>query len=417
MKLRIYIWSCLLVFTLNVSAQSHLSKVISIDAKSQPIKDVLTIISNEGEFNFSYNSKSVNKDSLVSVSVKNGTVLQVLRKLFNSGYEFKETGSYIIIRRKALTTSNVVAAKPANADFYTITGVVVDEETGERLADATVYEKVNLISTLTDPDGKFLLKLKNKYKTASISISKDGFEDTTVEVKTNFDQKMTIALTRTEPPYIAFGPQLSEDYIQNLSGVKKQDVELGADFEVERKWISNLFISSKQKVRSMNLKRFYTTRAYQFSVVPGVSTHGRMNPQVTNGVSINLLGGYSGGTSVFEVGTLFNIDKQDVKYGQVAGLFNLVGGDLNGVQVACVYNEVEDSVKGTQVSGLVNKAKHVQGMQIATIYNKAQTISGIQIGLINVTEDRKGTSIGLLNLSKGRKSKYRIGFILRLPRG
>ena len=398
-------------------AQSHLSKLISIEVKSQPIKDVLTIISNEADFNFSYNSKSVNKDSLVSLSIKNASVNQALRKIFNSNYEFKETGAYVIIRRRVISTSNVVAAKPAHAEYYYITGVVQDEETGERLADATVYEKVNLISTLTDHNGKFSMRLKNKYKTASLSFSKDGYSDTTLDIKSNFDQNMSIALSKLDPPYVAFGPPRPDDFIENTRQAPKQDIIQGeSEFSVEHKWISRLLISSKQRIRSMNLKRFYTTRSYQFSIVPGLSSHGRMNPQVTNGVSINLLGGYSGGTNVFEVGTLFNIDKKHVKYGQVAGLFNLVGGNLNGIQVASIYNEVADTVHGTQVSGLVNKASEVKGIQVASLYNKAKSISGLQIGLINVTEGLQGTSIGLINISKGKRSKYKVGFILRLPR-
>lgn len=416
MKLFYSIWIGFCLFTTNVSAQSLLNRTVSIDIKSQPLKDVLTILSNEGDFNFSYNSKAINKDSIISLNLKNVTVLQALRKIFNASYEFKETGSYVIIRRKAVATSNLIATKSAKSEYFYITGKVVDDETGERLADATIYEKVNLISTLTDHDGTFVLKLKNKYHTAFISISKDGFEDTTVEVKSNFDQRMSIALTKVEPPYIAYGPQLHDDYYKSGSSpVVSSNVAIASEFSVERKWISSLLLSSKQRVRSMNLKRFYTTRAYQFSVVPGLSTHGKLNPQVTNGISINMFGGYSGGTSMFEIGTLFNIDKRNVQFGQVAGLFNLVGGSVRGFQISCLYNEVADSMNGVQINGLVNIAKHVKGLQIASLFNKAKRLTGLQIGFINVTEGREGTSIGFINLSKGRRAKYRVGFILRLP--
>lgn len=398
-------------------SQGHLSKIISLDIKSQPIKEVLTIISNEGEFNFSYNSKAVNRDSLISFSIQKGTVLQALRKIFDASYEFKETGAYVIIRRKSIATSSVVLSKPTTSEHYFISGTLIDEETGERLADATVYEKINLISTLTDQEGKFSLKLKNKYKSASLSFSKDGYIDTTVNIQSNVNQKMTIALVKNIPTYIHVGPEFSSEYLLDNDNIIHQPVEeYGSKFSVEWKWISNLLMSSKQRIRSLNLKRFYTTRAYQISLIPGVGTHGKMTPQVTSDFSINILGGYSGGTRKLEVGTLFNIDKLDVKYVQLAGLFNIVGKNVHGLQASSLYNEVGDTMKGVQVGGLLNKATHLDGVQIATLYNKVKTISGVQIGLINVTESRQGTSIGLLNFSKGRRSKYRIGFLVRLPR-
>jgi len=407
----IILFSCL---TNMVWSQSHLSKKINIKLQKQPIKDALTIISNDGDFNFSYNAKAVNKDSLISIDVKNKTVLEALRLMFDASYDFKESGSYVIIRRKAISTSNIIAKAPVQTDHFFITGYVIDEESGDKLQDATIYEKNNLISTMTDEKGAFSLKLKNKYNTASISISKSDYYDTTVIVKSNFNQKLTIAISKKEPAFVAL-PQPDDTSFDTEQFVK--NTTENQFLKIEKRWFTNFFISSKQKIRSLNLKRFYTTRAYQFSLVPGLSTHGRMNPQVINGISINLLGGYSGGTSKFEVGGLFNIDKNDVKHCQIAGLFNLVGGKMKGVQIASLYNETNDSVKGIQLSGLVNVAKdEVEGFQIATLYNKAKRINGLQIGFINVTEGTEGTSIGFVNISKGKRHKHRVSFIARLPR-
>ena len=220
-------------------------------------------------------------------------------------------------------------------------------------------------------------------------------------------------------------------------------------FNIEKTGLGKFLISSKQKIQNLNLKRFYTTRTWQMSFFPPYSTHGRLNAQVVNRYSINLLGGYSGGTDVFEFGGIYNMNKGNVKYFQGAGIFNLVGGQVRGFQMAGIFNYVQDtvvgfqgagianiakkqfvgtqfgglycqanSIEGTQLAGIANITKHhVDGVQVAGIFNKANSISGMQIGLVNVvTEENTGSSFGLINISKGKKGRKRIGFIYRTPR-
>lgn len=395
------------------TAQPFLQRKISVQIKQQPLRDALTIISNEGGFNFSYNSRSLRADSLVSVQARDREVQEILHQLFRSEYEFKESGSYIIIRRKTLQTSSVVARDPVRSEYYAVTGQVLDAETGQPLAEATVYEKNNLLSAMTDETGRFAMKLKRKYQTAQLNVSKDGFEDTTVSVQSNHNQQMTVALYRVQPAYV-MGPPVLNDLGHPAPAA---DTLAGGDLNVERRWLSNVFLSSRQKIRSLNLRRFYTTRTWQFSVVPGLSTHGRMNPQVINRVSVNLIGGYSGGTDAFEVGGLFNIVKRDVRGGQAAGLFNLVGGSVQGVQVSTLYNDVNGDVRGTQVSGAGNVCRgRMKGVQVAMLYNRALSVHGVQVGLVNRTESSEGTSIGLINLSRDAAQRRRVHFLLRLPR-
>src|SRR6188768_1845584 len=82
-------------------AQGLLNKTISIDVRQQRLDNVLEIISNKGNFYFSYSSNIVRKDSLVSLSA-NKTVGQILDQLFPDHYEFRESGNYIIIRKQPI---------------------------------------------------------------------------------------------------------------------------------------------------------------------------------------------------------------------------------------------------------------------------------------------------------------------------
>src|SRR4051812_7167063 len=87
------------------SAQDILNKNISLQINRQRLDNVLEILSNKGDFYFSYNSNILKRDSLVTLTVYNKTIRQVLDFLFSTEYEFKESGNYIIIRRAPIKVS------------------------------------------------------------------------------------------------------------------------------------------------------------------------------------------------------------------------------------------------------------------------------------------------------------------------
>src|SRR3954471_7084353 len=88
---------CLLPF-MSVKAQL-LDKVISVQFNKERLDNVLEIISNKGNFYFSYNSNIIRKDSIVTMTAYNKTVRQILEFLFQEKYEFRESSNYIIIRK------------------------------------------------------------------------------------------------------------------------------------------------------------------------------------------------------------------------------------------------------------------------------------------------------------------------------
>src|SRR5688572_1525023 len=184
----------LLLLVVGSFAQSILDRRVSFNANRQRLDDVLSIISNNAGFSFSYNSNIVKRDSLVSLSVSNKTVRQVLNQLFNGNYEYKESGNYIILRRVSLQLTTVTKTTATKEKTYTISGYVVNSETGERLGDVSIYETGHLTSTLTDANGNFSIKLKGKYKTTSLAVSKDAFEDTMVNIPQKFDLQLVIAI-------------------------------------------------------------------------------------------------------------------------------------------------------------------------------------------------------------------------------
>ncbi|TDQ18274.1 hypothetical protein DFQ04_0072 [Algoriphagus boseongensis] len=170
------------------------------------------------------------------------------------------------------------------------------------------------------------------------------------------------------------------------------------------------------------------TVPFQFSFVPFVGTNGTNSGNVINEVSINFFGGYSAGTTSFEMASLFNINRGEMSGVQLAGLFNQVGGKVDGVQLAGLFNSNLDSVRGVQLAGLTNfttgsvegvqisglanfSPKAVKGVQLAGLLNfSAADLEGSQIaGLVNFTaHEVKGSQVGLLNFA-GKVDGFQLG--------
>lgn len=430
-----------IIFLLSITtgfSQNILNKKISIDIRQQRLDDALSIISNRADFSFSYNSNILKRDSLVTLAAGEYTVRQALKQLLGTGYEYKESGNYIILRRTALRVTSIVQLTPAAENTLTITGYVINGETGEKISNASIYEPLHLSSTLTDANGKFSIKLKSKHKTASLAISKDSFEDTTVTIKPAYNMQLEIALVPVVNIVIPSTTAVyqvadSMDYISLVDTTKAPVVE--KQKEVEQTRLAKFLLSAKQKTQSLNIQKFFTGKAMQVSLVPGLSTHSPLSSQVINKFSLNILGGYTGGVDLLEIGGLFNINRKNTQYVQVAGLFNVTGGNAAGVQVAGIHNTVLKEMKGVQVSGISNHVQHnVTGVQVAGISNLTNgNLSGLQLagivnynkgllkgtqvsGIINYTKKLKGVQIGLINIADSSDG-YSIGLINIILKG
>jgi len=440
----------LLLLVYDVQSQNILDRRVSINVSRQRLDDVLSIISNRAGFSFSYNSNIVKRDSLVTLNVDNKTVRQVLNQLFNGNYEYKETGNYVILRRVSLQMTSATKSTPASDRSYTITGYVVNSETGERLSNVSIYETTHLTSTLTDENGDFTLKLKDKYQTSSLAVSKDEYEDTTIRIEPEYDLHLVIAIVPVVNEVIVSAPNKFEQADSTTIAISEDTAvenKSSVPDEIETTEVGKFLLSAKQKIQSLNMKNFFTEKPFQASVVPGVSTQGKMSGQVVSNFSLNLLGGYTAGVKGFEIAGVFNLNKKDVRYLQFAGIFNMSGGSVTGLQIGGLQNTVLKNLKGFQVAGINNFVKgntegvqiagignigggkmhsfqlagifnyqnknsrgwqisgvgnmgggEVRGLQAASIFNYAKRLKGIQFALINVTDTSEGYSIGLVNV-------------------
>jgi hypothetical protein len=241
-----------------------------------------------------------------------------------------------------------------------------------------------LVSTLTDDQGNFEIKLKSWNGAVVLTASKENYRDTSLFVLQ--DVHITSKTSKKRYEYYPEGDQTGSRFSRGFA---------------------RLFVSSKQMIQGLNLGSFFALSPYQISLMPGLSSHGMYSSQVIDHISLNLWGGYTAGVQGVELAGLFNLNRTNVGFLQAAGVFNIVGGNTYGLQLAGVYNQVFNNASGLQAAGIVNRGAylycrvqlagvgnatdHTGGIQIAGVFNNAHTLNGVQFsGLMNFTGSAKG---------------------------
>lgn len=152
-------------------------------------------------------------------------------------------------------------------------------------------------------------------------------------------------------------------------------------------------------------------RAVQLSLLSPLGTNGVESHMIINKVSLNILGGYSFGNTVFEFGGLYNVNTHQTKGFQFAGIVNYSGHTEKAAQFAGITNIAASGVTPFQFAGIANVADEVTGLQFSGLVNVAKRVKGVQFGLFNYAEVSDGVSIGLINIvKKGGKQEFEVSF-------
>ncbi|NII25369.1 hypothetical protein HB364_09770 [Pseudoflavitalea sp. X16] len=411
-----------------MSAQSVLNRTVSFAVNRQPLDQVLEILSNKADFYFSYNSNIIKRDSLVTLTITNRTVKQVMEQLFPEGYEYRESGNYIILRRTPIKLTVITNRTASEEKLYYVSGYILDDQTGETVSNASIYEKSQLANTISDGQGYFKIKLKSRYDKAALTVSREFYEDTTIVIQPKYNQQLSIAIMPVEvsDKTITIAPYTFEAPDSIVIAVRKADsthwlytYRKTDSVKVEKTAMGKWLLHTWQRVQTINLQKFFVARPYQVSLLPWLSTNGRLNSQVINNVSLNIWGGYSGGVKGVELAGWFNIDKKDVRWLQAAGWFNIVGGQVDGVQLAGIHNTVLDSVTGVQAAGISNFVRRqFIGAQLSGIYNHVGgSMNGLQAaGIGNFANNgTTGAQVaGVLNVNRRNLRGAQIAGVLNV---
>ena len=415
------------LLTSPLAAEDLLSKRLSISFSGISVKQALDEIARLADFEWSYNANILDNRRRVTLHAKDWTVRETLREILGEGYTFKSNGKYLILKKQ----------KPPKSS---LSGVIRDPNTGERLANVTVYDRKTLRATKTDSSGFYSLKIK---KQTEIAIVRLGYRDTIFQVTSQTSRYQSIELSPVVIP--------PADTANTLKQFKKSLRQAASELDY-------FFATTRDKWHDLNIPDTLHRR-FQISLLPVIGTNHVLSGKVENDYSINLLAGQSAGVRYFEAAGMGNFTENRIRGVQMAGLFNINRGNCTGMQVAGLYNQTSDTLKGVQLAGLinvanqsprfsiqasgftniirkngdpdaaenlpkcvqlagfantatniegvqaagfVNNAQELKGVQLSGFINKARRVKGLQIGVINSAKDLKGIQIGLINRSGKR---------------
>ncbi len=370
-----------LVLTTGFS-QNPLDKRLSIKVENETTGVVLEKIQILGGFYFSYNSKLIDVNKLVTYTAYNEQVIDLLNGIFGKKYEYKHRGSYIIIQE-----AKPVLVKKKEVVFK---GKVSSSVDSSQLQNVTIYEIDELKSTSTDENGDFDLVISTEKVESKVLIVKENYYDTIISSADLADTNLKIFLR----PLI--------DSIKSKFTYKLDSTFWTKTFDTKK---------VKDVMDNVSLTEF---KDFQLSLLPYIGTNGKFSGKITNKFSLNLLGGYAYGLNGLEIGGIFNILKDTMRGAQIAGVGNVVGGKTTGAQFAGVFNVNYGDVIGAQFGGVFNTtAQTLKGVQAAGVFNTANNIEdGTQIGgVFNRTKDIKnGVQIGgVFNKSQSIENGTQIG--------
>jgi hypothetical protein len=353
-----------------------LERSITISLERETLESALKKISQQGGFTFSYNPAVVKADRVVTHNFVDKTVREILDELFNGIILYKERGNYIILNRAEESSSS--------KDKQQITGYVIDEATGSRLKNVSIYDPVSLASAVTDDYGYFQIDLPESAKDeVKLAVRKQNYTDTVV-VASGIRRLMNIRIKTDR--FNVFADSVGS--------------------KMKRFWRS----TKNATILAVNMENIDDTlyRSFQFSFIPFVGTNHKLSGHVVNDYSLNMFGGYSLGVEKFELGGFFNTVRGDVHGVQVAGFVNGVGGNVKGVQLAGFVNATRGTVKGAQLAGFVNATRDtVEGLQMAGAinfnWNGSKTVGLAGLMNFNLKDSRGVKLAGASNMTIGKQ--------------
>lgn len=357
-RLALFVLFCVLISPrFSRAATPVLERIVTVTLEKEKIDNALKKISQLGNFTFSYNPNILDPAKTVSATYSSMTVRKILDELFGGAIQYKVHGNYVILTK----------ATTAVSESRSYSGYIVDESTGERLKNVSVYDPISLSSTVTDASGYFQIKIDKAPADLFLSINRQNYTDTLVVVSNEKSGLIKIPLKVHKEKIVTLADSVEE--------------------QLKRFWKTKVLAPQTFNIENISDTLY---RKSQISVLPFIGTNHTLSGNIINDYSFNIFGGYSRGVRKFELGGLFNIVLGDVKGTQIAGMFNAVGGQATGFQLAGFSNVGLDSVKGTQIAGLVN-------------FNWSSTQKFSVAGLINFTHgDSHGAHLaGLGNMTLG----------------
>lgn len=208
----------LLLSTFMLMGSASTAQKISLDRKDIPLAEALSAISQQTGFSVLYDEHLLRKAQRVNVHVASASLEETLMQCFSN-----QPLAYAVNNKTILITEMTV--KKPQAAVIVVTGRVINEK-GEPLSGVTVAVKNTLISTSTDKDGRYALKLTDD--TGILVFTNIGFATQEIAVRNARVINVTLrqeARNLDDVVVVAYGQQKKVTMIGAVSTVNADELK------------------------------------------------------------------------------------------------------------------------------------------------------------------------------------------------
>lgn len=155
-----FIFICVSVGLAQASNSYAQNVTLDLNVENQTVKNVLKQIEDQSEFTFFYNTKQIDINRKVSLSVQKKDIFVILAEMFQGAdVAYSVLDKSIILSSKQNFINDIQGVKQDRSK--NISGSVKDSN-GEPLIGVSVSIKGTTTGTITDTDGKFSLKVSDQ---------------------------------------------------------------------------------------------------------------------------------------------------------------------------------------------------------------------------------------------------------------
>jgi TonB-dependent SusC/RagA subfamily outer membrane receptor len=225
LKLQLKIKLSLFIVLISVFRASTLctyakdTQVISLKMKEVPIKEILKAIEKQTSFSFVYNSKLIDVEQRVTITISEKNINNILKVLF-TGTDI----DYEIIDKQILLSKRSINKK--NSHQKIVRGKVIDDQ-GDPLPGVNIVVKGEPnIGTVTDIDGNYTITVP--YPNATLIFSYVGFQPQ--EIKVNNRSTINVTLVEDtkaleEVVVVGYSTQKKETIVGSVATITTKDLK------------------------------------------------------------------------------------------------------------------------------------------------------------------------------------------------
>ncbi len=238
---KISLLSCLLVTGLFVSGQEA-QQELTLHFNQRPMMEVLDQIEEESGLSFSYNSRLIDGDELISIHLDHVSLEEALTVIFmGRSISFELVEQQVVLKRSRRNKVKEDVIHPSDStlvapDKYTLSGFVKDSRTGEVLIGATITIAGGAAGTISNSYGFYSLTLREEveellctyvgYRKGSIAISKGADQVLNFSMEKEFAEIKEVIVYSDELENIVRTTRSSEERI-NPESVRKMPALFG----------------------------------------------------------------------------------------------------------------------------------------------------------------------------------------------